>query len=106
MNNEYLVSCHMTMTMFSLANIFKFYLNVSLIIICFINSYFVIAKLLNPSLPTQTHYELKLNDITFPLTFHLCLFNSSNSEIYGDMGYKGYTNITNFYMYVNDVNAS
>ena len=105
MNNEYLVSCHMTMTMFSFANIFKFYLNVSLVIICFINSYFVIAKLLNPSLPTQTHYELQLNDITFPLAFHLCLFNSANSKIYEDMGYKGYTNITNFYMYVN-VNAS
>ena len=76
--------------MIKLVKVTKFAINLSLILICIINSLLVIERILKPTIPTTQVLETNLSDIEFPVSFRICFFDhDNNGQKYEHLGYHG-----------------
>ena len=63
-------------------------INLTLLMICTLNSYDVIYRLVNPELPEVKVYVTNIEEIDFPLSFRLCLYYYIfDVDRYRDLGY-------------------
>ena len=63
-------------------------INLTLLMICTLNSYDVIYRLVNPELPDVKVYVTNIEEIDFPLSFRLCLYYYIfDVDRYRDLGY-------------------